>query len=162
MSNKSETPRKLYSRFVRYGLLAVLAAVLTLGLVIQNTLGRRGHSRLDLAETQIQILTRALDYFEQDMGRYPTREEGLATLVRNPGLDGWDGPYLEDRSLQKDPWGIDFEYQALPSDGFKIVSAGPDRVFGNRDDIRLQNETQRRHLRTKAPIGLLVAAGEYL
>jgi general secretion pathway protein G len=162
MSSNSETPRGLYSRFVRYGLLAVLAAVLTGGLVIPNMFGRRVHSRLDLAELQLQLLTRALDYFEQDMGRYPTREEGLATLVKNPGLEDWDGPYLKPRTIPKDPWGIDFQYQAFPSDGFEIVSAGPDRVFGNKDDIRLQNEKERRHLRTKAPIGLLVTAGEYL
>jgi len=35
-----------------------------------------------------------------------------------------------------DPWGTALEYRYAPGDNFpELVSAGPDRVFGNADDI---------------------------
>lgn len=38
-------------------------------------------------------IAEALALFYADCGRYPTEEEGLGALLRNPGLDAWRGPY---------------------------------------------------------------------
>jgi general secretion pathway protein G len=153
---------------VRYGLPAVLAGALALALIIRyqyQSMALESAHAWACTETQIQTLVRIVNYFKQDMGRYPTKEEGLTVLVNDPGLEGWDGPYLNARRLPRDPWGIDFRYQALPSDGFEIVSAGPDRVFGSKDDIKLQfpgeeKEMRRKHSKMEPPIGLLVKAGK--
>lgn len=35
-----------------------------------------------------------------------------------------------------DPWGTPLDYRYVPGDNFpELVSAGPDRIFGNADDI---------------------------
>lgn len=36
-----------------------------------------------------------LDLFMIDVGRYPTQEEGLDALLKNPGVEGWRGPYIK-------------------------------------------------------------------
>ena len=36
----------------------------------------------------------AFDAFRGDVGRYPTNNEGFDALLKNPGSDFWDGPYL--------------------------------------------------------------------
>jgi hypothetical protein len=38
-------------------------------------------------------IAEALALFFTDCGRYPTEEEGLAALLANPGITGWQGPY---------------------------------------------------------------------
>ena len=60
-------------------------------------------------------LSLALDLFEQDIGRYPTTDEGLPALVISPGVSGWKGPYLK-AGLYKDPWDNDYQYSLDASD----------------------------------------------
>jgi len=36
----------------------------------------------------------SLGAFRADVGRFPTTEEGLAALIRDPGINGWRGPYV--------------------------------------------------------------------
>lgn len=50
-------------------------------------------------EKMKELLGQALDQFRLDTGRYPTTSEGLNALVADPGIPGWDGPYL--KSLKK-------------------------------------------------------------
>lgn len=42
-----------------------------------------------LTQVEIQNLKKALELFKFDVGRYPTTEEGLQALIKNPGLPGW-------------------------------------------------------------------------
>ena len=46
-------------------------------------------------------------------------------------------PYLKNaKGVPKDGWGMDFAYTPNQSDGsYTIISAGPDNVMGNEDDI---------------------------
>ena len=71
------------------------------------------------------------------MGRYPTDEEGLQTLVINPGAVGWKGPYLKG-GLKDDPWGTPYDYGRDPENPnhYVLRSAGPDKQFGTEDDCR--------------------------
>lgn len=41
----------------------------------------------------------AFDAFRFDVGRYPTNDEGFDALLKNPGDDFWDGPYLPESLL---------------------------------------------------------------
>ena len=82
----------------------------------------------------------ALDLFEQDTGRYPRGDEGLLAIVNNPQITNWRGPYLKTNNVPLDPWGNEYKYSypsELTSSEFlyDIVSAGPDGVFGNEDDV---------------------------
>lgn len=38
-------------------------------------------------------ITEALRVFHIDCGRFPTEAEGLAALLSDPGIPGWQGPY---------------------------------------------------------------------
>lgn len=40
------------------------------------------------------IVRAALDLFRFDMGRFPTADESLDALIKDPGLPGWSGPYV--------------------------------------------------------------------
>jgi general secretion pathway protein G len=81
-----------------------------------------------------------MDLFEQDTGRYPSTDEGLLALIQNPQIRNWRGPYLKSVSVPADPWGSVYRY-AYPSELtasetlYDIVSAGPDGVYGNSDDV---------------------------
>lgn len=55
-----------------------------------------GTARLN--ETQKSALLTALATFRLDCDRYPSQEEGLKALTTNPGIKGWDGPYLPPES----------------------------------------------------------------
>src|SRR5947207_2086438 len=54
----------------------------------------------------------ALGGYQEHVGRYPTTAEGLDALLRKPeGVEHWEGPYLEEGGIPKDPWGNAYEYR---------------------------------------------------
>jgi general secretion pathway protein G len=78
------------------------------------------------AKAQVAMLSTALDAYRLDVGRYPTTQEGLESLLENPGHSQWDGPYLPKESLPTDPWGRPFVYQCPGEYGdYDIYSLGP-------------------------------------
>ncbi len=109
------------------GLLATLVAP---GLIKQL-----GKSQQSAAKSQIAMLEQALDKFRLDVGRYPSAQEGLASLVTNPGIDNWDGPYVKN-SLLNDPWGKPYHYDIPGTHGeFDIYSYGRDgQPGGEKED----------------------------
>src|SRR5688500_8144584 len=81
------------------GLLAAVAA--------PQAMRYLGGARHDAAKLQLQGLMTALDLYRLDVGRYPTREEGLAVLVQAPSSGGasrWNGPYVRKPEQLRDPW----------------------------------------------------------
>src|SRR5438034_7544599 len=114
-------------------ILAVLAAV-----VVPKFTGRSEQARAAAAKTDISMIDGALDLFEQDCGRYPSTEEGLAALVVAPGgVQNWHGPYIKRNAIPKDPWGNAYIYHYPGShnpNGVDLSSTGPDGRDGN-DDI---------------------------
>jgi len=117
-------------------IISVLAAV-----VVPRFYGRTNDARIAAArKTIVGTFMMALTLFEQDTGRYPTSEEGLEALIKNPNVTHWRGSYLESAGVPLDPWDHAYKY-TFPSELvssetlYDIVSAGPDGVFGNKDDI---------------------------
>lgn len=84
------------------------------------------------AHSSLCVLRTALELLNRDCRRFPTAEESLRALVRDPGIPGWKGPYIED--LKPDPWQTHY-YYALSNGIPLLVSAGPDTVVGTSDDI---------------------------
>ncbi|TFH17819.1 MAG: hypothetical protein E4H02_01865 [Lentisphaerales bacterium] len=74
----------------------------------------------------------ALTNFNSDCGRYPSTEEGLSSLISNPGLPEWDGPYIE--VLRYDPWQNPYSYSNTAG-VIRMQSLGPDGLAGTEDDI---------------------------
>ena len=77
-----------------------------------------------------------LDAFRLDVGRYPSTSEGLNALVTNPGVEGWNGPYLK-KGLPNDPWKKPYQYQAPGEHGdYDIVSYGADGAPGGEGESK--------------------------
>ena len=122
-------------------LVIVIIGVLA-GAVAVSLSGRSQEAKMTRAMADIAgSLSLALDLFENDLGRYPTEEEGLKALVENPGDSGWRRPYLRG-GLKADPWGTPYAYSRDPDDPDRYVlrSAGPDESLGTEDDI-VQDDT---------------------
>ena len=117
-------------------LVIVIIGVLA-GMIVTSLSGRSQEARITRAQADIRgNLSLALDLYEQDIGSYPNESEGLEALVMNPGAVGWRGPYLKG-GLKPDPWGNPYSYSLDPDSAshYILSSAGPDKQFGNQDDI---------------------------
>jgi general secretion pathway protein G len=112
-------------------ILAVLAAV-----VVPKFTNRTEQARITAAKTDISMYSTALDAFEVDNGRFPSGDEGLDALVRNPGnLPNWKNPYIG--QVKNDPWGHPYVYRQPGTNnpnGYDLYSLGPDGKEGG-DDI---------------------------
>ncbi len=126
--------------FTLIELLLVLAILgVLMAMAIPNLLGRQQHANSDVTRGSIVGIEQALQMYQLDhQGSVPTTREGLETLVKqvNQHDNRWRGPYL--KKLPTDAWGSAFEYLAPGkhnTDGYDVISAGPDRQHGTTDDI---------------------------
>lgn len=132
MKNK----RRSQSGFTLVELMIVLFILgLLTALVAPRLMGRVGKAKQKTAQTQIHMLSTALELFYLDTGRYPTEEEGLKALSEKPGsLPDWGGPYLE-KAVPKDPWGNDYVYK-IPGEKspYDLSSYGADKAPGGEGE----------------------------
>jgi len=92
------------------------------------------------------IPTVPLEAFRQDIGRYPTTEEGLEALIVPPDdidRNNWRGPYVDVEQMPDDPWGRPYEYRSpgeVNEDSYDLFSWGTDEIgiIGNwsEDDVQ--------------------------
>ncbi len=103
-----------------------------MGFLAPRIFGNLERANQGRAKAQIEQLSGQLEILKLEAGRYPSTQEGLRSLVEKPsGMDKWNGPYLKDAALLKDPWGNDFKYAAPgQSKPFDIVSLGADGKEG--------------------------------
>jgi general secretion pathway protein G len=119
--------------FTLVELLVVLVILgLVMGLVGPRVLNYLTSSRTRAASLQVTSFKSSLDLFFLDVGRYPSKAEGLKALVEKPGsADGWNGPYLQQSSLPADPWGNAYQYAIPGAKGpYRISSFGADGTAG--------------------------------
>ena len=87
-----------------------------------------GKSEVKATRAQLDAFDKALGTYRLDIGRYPTTEEGLASLVQSPsGQSKWSGPYLT-KGVPVDPWSRPYVYRS-PGEGGKeydLLSRGRD------------------------------------
>ena len=126
--------------FTLLELLVVMVIIgLLAGYVGPKFFGQIGKSEVKAARAQIDALTKSLDQFRLDVGRYPSTEQGLAVLVAKPADEPkWAGPYLS-KALPKDPWGNDYQYRSPGEHGeYDLLSLGKDgRPGGEGEDADL-------------------------
>ena len=121
--------RRKQRGFTLIELLVVLAILAMLaGVVGPKVMNALGSSKSKAALVQISDLGGALDMYKLDMGNYPS---SLEALVKNPGDDRWNGPYLKKNNIPKDPWGNDYQY-SFPGDNgdYDLASLGADAATG--------------------------------
>ena len=123
-----------------FSLLELVIVLIILGTIMgflaPRIFGNVERANQQLAKTRMEGLSGQLEIMRLETGRYPTTSEGLASLLTKPGgMEKWNGPYLKDAAMLKDPWGNDFRYTS-PAEGkaFAILSLGADGKEGGEGD----------------------------
>jgi general secretion pathway protein G len=121
-----------------YTLMELLVVLVILGLLTSigtvMVLRYLDSAKVGTANTEKATFVTALDLFKLDVGRYPTTDEGLEALVKDPPTaENWNGPYLKVTNLN-DPWGHPFVYRSPGQHGdFDLYSYGPKGKEGGGD-----------------------------
>ncbi len=130
-----------------FTLIEIMVVVVILGilaaLVAPNVIRRVDDARITKAKQDIRAYETALNLYRMDNFRYPSTEQGLEALFKqptDPNIRNWkQGGYID--GLKKDPWGNDYLYispgtrgeydlYTLGADG-KPGGEGPDADIGN-------------------------------
>jgi general secretion pathway protein G len=124
----------LKSKIRGFTLIELLIVMVILGLlaslVAPQLFENVGSSKVQVAKTQIDMLSTAVDSYMLDVGRPP---QNLNALIQSDGPN-WNGPYLRD-DLPADPWGNAFIFKTENVRGlFEIMSLGADGQEGGDDE----------------------------
>lgn len=129
--------------FTLLELLVVLVIIGMLAAIVgPRYFAQLGKSQVTVARAQIDVLSKSIDNFRLDVGRFPTAEEGLQSLVVRPAsVDKWNGPYLK-KELPLDPWGHPYVYQVPGTKGdYAVISYGRDgQPGGAGEDVDISSE----------------------
>ena len=123
--------RKRSRGFTLIEIMVVVVILAVLGaLVVPKILENVDKARVTRAKSDIQAIETALDLYRLDNFKYPTTEQGLAALVKqpvDPSITNYrSGGYL--KSVPVDPWNNIYLYVSPGTDGrdYDIVSYGRD------------------------------------
>ena len=89
------------------------------------------------ADEDFKVFKAALIQYYRDTGSFPTKEQGgLKALVKNPGVESWNGPYVDPGSNFMDPYGKQpyfYHVKTTPKGNVyvEIFSMGLERPVGN-------------------------------
>ena len=143
--------RNRHSGFTLIEIMVVVVILAVLGaLVVPQILSKVDQARVTAAKTDIRTISGALDQYRLDNFKYPTTEQGLSALVKQPTdptiTNYAAGGYL--RSVPKDPWGNPYLYVSPGPDGrdYDISTLGRDGKPGGEGpdaDISLSTLDQR-------------------
>jgi general secretion pathway protein G len=125
-----------------FTLIEIMAVVLIMGLLMGfvgvNVFSSVQRARSESASAQIKSLEGALELYRMDNARYPTTEQGLDSLVREPS--GSPAPrnyppdgYIAKKEIPLDPWGNAYGYESPGQHnqrGYDIWSYGADLTPG--------------------------------
>ena len=125
--------------FTLVEIMAVVLIIALLGTLVGTAVvGQIDKARITTAKTQIKQLEAALEFYQMDNGRYPTSEQGLEALVREPTIeplatDYRPEGYLKGGSVPSDPWKEDYHYESPGTNNphsFDLWTYGKDRQAG--------------------------------
>mgnify|MGYP002713184941 CR=1 FL=1 len=125
-----------------FSLIELMIVIVILGLlaamVMPSLTGKGEEAKRDLVCVQMKSLYNgALDMFKLNNSLYPSTEEGLEALTKNPDEEKYPNysksGYLKDNKLPKDSWGNDFVY--INDEGIvELISLGADRKEGGKNE----------------------------
>lgn len=73
-------------------------------------------------DADIEALSKALLAYRNDMGDFPSGDQGLNVLVHANGSSRWRGPYIQE--VPHTPWGDEYHYDRK-NDLFTTVKSSP-------------------------------------
>jgi general secretion pathway protein G len=137
------------------GLLVLLAGV---GVVAFGKI-KQGADR-DATLVKVKATLEAVNLFQSQMNRYPTKDKGLTELIQPPDDENektmWHGPYLQDGKIPLDPWGVELKYDLVddtssagtanggtPTQVPHVWSTGPSKTDGADDNIKSWTEDKK-------------------
>ena len=128
--------------FTLLELLVVLVVLgLLAGIVAPKYFNQLGRSEIKVARAQIEGLSKAIDIYRLEVGRYPSTEQGLGALVLAPSDEPkWAGPYLQ-KTIPQDPWGHEYVYRSPGEYGdYDLLSLGKDgQPGGDGENAEITN-----------------------
>jgi general secretion pathway protein G len=136
MKRRSDARRSRQAGLTLIELLVVMVIIALFATIVGTRVGRNvDKARQVTAKSQISEYESALDQFKLDVGRYPSKEEGLEALRTRPAdAPNWDGPYLR-KDIPADPWGHPYVYRFPGTHGdFDLLALGADGQEGGEGD----------------------------
>ena len=133
MRNSSKKAFSLIELMIVIVILGLLAAM-----VMPSLTGKGEEAKRNLVCVQMKsIYSGALDMFKINNSMYPSTEEGLEALVKNPDEEKYpnysSSGYFKDSKMPKDSWGNNFVY--INDEGsVELISLGGDRKEGGKDE----------------------------
>jgi len=125
-----------------FSLIELMIVIVILGLLaamVMPSLTSKGEeAKRNLVCVQMKsIYNGALDMFKINNSVYPSTEEGLEALIKNPDEEKYPNyspsGYFKDGKLPKDSWGTPFVY--INDDGhIELISLGADKKEGGTGD----------------------------
>jgi len=133
------------NRRAGFTLIELLLVVVIIGIlaaiVVPRLTGRTEEAQIGATKATMTNIRTSLGLYETDNGKFPTQDQGLMALIIKPTAapepKKWR-KYLETSEVPKDAWSNEFAYKypgEKNTDGYDLVSAGPDGTMGNDDDI---------------------------
>ncbi len=141
MEQRTETRRGGFT------LIEIMAVVLIIGLLTTLVgvaiVPQIDKSRVSTARVQVKMLDAAIETYRMDSAVFPTTEQGLEALVREPAdaRNYQPGGYLRQRRIPVDPWGNEYQYESpgqhndYSYDLWSFGADGADGGEGNDADI---------------------------
>jgi general secretion pathway protein G len=139
--SKARSPRTANG----FTLIEIMVVVVIIGLlaamIAPNIMSNLDRAEINRARQDIRSIETALNLYRLDNFRYPSTDEGLEALVRNPGENSapnWKtGGYLS--SIPIDPWNRPYLYlnpgRQSQFDIFTLGADGQEGGDGNNADI---------------------------
>jgi general secretion pathway protein G len=138
MSHSDQVNRRPRGGAGGFTLIEIMVVVVILGLlaaiIVPTVISKVDEARVAKAKQDIQSLETALTMFRLDNSKYPTTDQGLTALVKqpvDPSIRHWrTGGYLQ--RVSKDPWGNDYQYAYPGTHGkeYDLFSLGADGAPG--------------------------------
>jgi general secretion pathway protein G len=125
--------------FTLLELLVVLAILGLLAAIVgPQVIKYLSSSKTQSASVQVKNIAAGLELFRLDAGRYPTAEEGLDALMKQPAqVPIWNGPYMGQASGLIDPWGNPYRFKAPGDHGeIDVFSYGSDNAPGGTGEAK--------------------------
>ena len=139
--------RQRQNGFTLVEIMVVVVILAVLGaLVVPKLIENVDKARVTRAQSDIRAIQTALDLYRLDNFKYPTTEQGLSALVKQPAdttLTNYRAEgYLP--GVPKDPWNQPYQYASPGPDGkpYEVLSFGRDgKPGGDGYDADISSST---------------------